>query len=225
MGLFFHLFFSKEGGPWRCRAQAYCTPQESPSPRLFPNDPKCSRQAQEHRCPHTSPAAEVSEQPTCATCPPPRLEAPKTEPGRAARQGDVGGRRGGGGGCSAPGLPPAVRLQGPGDLSDYWPNNNEQRYSNTSNYCHYSVGRGRRENENTEGAERSAPGKACRGLEMLCSEKGFNQQRQICRASRKNECIVHGTDFSRFLQHGLPDNPPDSPATTSPRKDCLGSGC
>lgn len=87
------------------------------------------------------------------------------------------------------GLPPqrhvAVRLQGTGDLSDYSPNNNEQCYLNTSNYCCYSSGRGRRENENTEGAERSLPGKARRSLVMLPSEKGFNQQLQICRARRK----------------------------------------
>jgi len=37
---------------------------------------------------------------------------------------------------------------------------------------------------------------------MLRSEKGFNQQLQICRASRKNECIVHSTDSSRFLWCG-----------------------
>lgn len=68
-----------------------------------------------------------------------------------------------------------VRLQGMGDLFDYQPNN-EQHYSNTSNYCCYSVGRGQHENENAEGAERSSPGKACRSLVTLCSEKGFNQQ-------------------------------------------------
>lgn len=96
----------------------------------------------------------------------------------------------------------AVRLQGTGDLSDYWPNNNEQRYLNMSNYCCYSVGRGQRENENTEGAERSLPGKPCRSLVTLLSEKGFNQQLQICRARRKNECIVRSTDFSRSLQCG-----------------------
>lgn len=95
-------------------------------------------------------------------------------------------------------LPPrhvVVKLQGTGDLSDYWPNNNEQCYLNTSNYCCYSVGRGRCENENTEGAERSLPGKVCRSLVTLPSEKGFNQQLQICRTRRKNECIVHSIDF------------------------------
>lgn len=98
-------------------------------------------------------------------------------------------------------LPPqhvAVRLWGMGDLSDYWPKNNEQCYLNTSNYCCYSVGRGQRENENTEGAERSLPGKACRSLVTLPYEKGFNQQLQICRAKKK----MRSTDFSRFLWHG-----------------------
>lgn len=103
------------------------------------------------------------------------------------------------------GLPPqhtAVSLQETGDLSDYQPNNNEQHYLNTSNYCRYSMGSGWRENENTEGAERSLPGKACRSLVTLPSEKGFNQQLQIRRARRKNECMVRNTDFSRSLRRG-----------------------
>lgn len=48
------------------------------------------------------------------------------------------GEEGGGGGGAVVGLPlrhVVVRLQGMGHLSDYWPNNNEQCYLNTSNYC------------------------------------------------------------------------------------------